>query len=101
MPSCVAMAARFVGGRDEATYFGSISARGGSKGGNGGMAEGPGDTFYFSPRRSVDLTAAARGTGTLLLDPPDITIDDSWFTLHRITGSVSGSTSTVPCRESE
>ncbi len=61
---------------DNATYFtGSLLARGGREGGDGGFAEVSGKDFlYFSPRGSVDLSAPNGKRGTLLLDPLDITI---------------------------
>ncbi|ULX58047.1 filamentous hemagglutinin N-terminal domain-containing protein, partial [Ectothiorhodosinus mongolicus] len=61
---------------DEATrYFGHISATGGEQGGDGGFAEVSGKAFLdFSG--TVDLTAVAGKTGTLLLDPYNITIQE-------------------------
>ncbi|MFN0162402.1 MAG: filamentous hemagglutinin N-terminal domain-containing protein, partial [Burkholderiales bacterium] len=63
---------------DEATDFrGTISARGGAAGGDGGFAEVSGkQMLYFSPRRSIDLRAPLGRTGTLLLDPANVSIVD-------------------------
>ena len=59
---------------DDATRFaGTISARGGSRGGDGGGVEVSGkQTLAFDG--SVDTRAPLGTTGTLLLDPSDITI---------------------------
>ena len=59
---------------DGDTWFsGAIAARGGSQGGNGGMAEVSGkQTLTFAG--TSDLSAPAGKTGTLLLDPDDLTI---------------------------
>jgi len=61
---------------DEVTrFFGTISARGGTGGGNGGFAEVSGkENLMFAG--SVDLSAQLGTTGTLLLDPEDILIAD-------------------------
>lgn len=62
---------------DEITRFaGSISARGGSAGGNGGFAEVSGKAFLLFDGRA-DLTAANGFAGTILLDPQDATIQDT------------------------
>lgn len=55
------------------SYRGAISARGGAQGGNGGLAEVSGKTT-LDFRGTVDLRAPRGATGTLLLDPTDITI---------------------------
>jgi hypothetical protein len=60
---------------DEATvFYGSLSAKGGAQGGNGGFAEVSGKQL-LGFRGHVDLTAPKGRTGTLLLDPLDIVIN--------------------------
>jgi hypothetical protein len=55
------------------TFAGAISARGGKVGGDGGFVEVSGrHTLDFAG--TVDLRAPAGATGTLLLDPEDLTI---------------------------
>jgi filamentous hemagglutinin family protein len=54
-------------------YRGSLSARGGAQGGNGGVAEVSGKE-YLDFRGLVDLTAAHGTKGSLLLDPDNIVI---------------------------
>ncbi|MCA9139884.1 MAG: S-layer family protein, partial [Planctomycetales bacterium] len=62
---------------DEWTRFaGTINARGGILGGNGGFAEVSGkQSLDF--RGSVDLTAAKGASGSLLLDPANLIISDA------------------------
>jgi len=57
---------------DKTGYYGSISAQGGSQGGDGGLAEVSGS--YLDYRGGVNLLAAHGKTGELLLDPTDYTI---------------------------
>jgi filamentous hemagglutinin family protein len=61
---------------NEQTYmYGDITAMGGASGGNGGFVETSGKN-YLDFRGKVDLLASHGTTGTLLLDPNNITIDD-------------------------
>ncbi|MBD0334548.1 MAG: filamentous hemagglutinin N-terminal domain-containing protein, partial [Cyanobacteria bacterium Co-bin13] len=58
-----------------AQFYGSITARGGSESGDGGFVEVSGrESLDF--QGTVDATAANGQTGTLLLDPNNITIVD-------------------------
>ncbi len=61
---------------DESTRFlGTLAARGGADGGDGGFAEVSGKQFLdFNPRAVVDLSARHGKAGTLLLDPAALTI---------------------------
>ena len=60
---------------DNATrFYGDISARGGANGGNGGNAEVSGRR-YLDFQGTTDLRASQGQTGSLLLDPANITID--------------------------
>lgn len=76
-----ATAAQGDGGRvivwaDEDTHFaGSIKARGGDKGGNGGFVEVSGKhALDFRPSQPIDLSAKAGKAGTVLLDPDEIEV---------------------------
>ncbi len=69
---------------DATTFYGSISARGGASGGNGGGVEVSGkNTLVY--RGFTDLRAPMGRTGSLLLDPTDLTIGTD------ITGSALSS----------
>ena len=58
---------------DNTRFLGSLSARGGAAGGNGGAAEVSGKQF-LDFQGFADLSAAAGARGTLLLDPFNLTI---------------------------
>nr|MBX2861589.1 filamentous hemagglutinin N-terminal domain-containing protein [Vampirovibrio sp.] len=62
-----------VWGNDSTYFSGTILARGGESGGNGGFVETSGKE-YLSATGQVDLTAAQGEKGTYLLDPANITI---------------------------
>ncbi|MBL0166695.1 MAG: filamentous hemagglutinin N-terminal domain-containing protein [Propionivibrio sp.] len=70
---------------DENTrYFGSLSARGGPQGGNGGFAEVSGkQNLQFAGK--ADLTAPAGAMGFLLLDPLDIIVSSNGGILPIVT----------------
>ncbi|MHB1947104.1 MAG: filamentous hemagglutinin N-terminal domain-containing protein, partial [Gammaproteobacteria bacterium] len=57
-------------------FYGSISAKGGAQGGNGGYVETSGGYLDINGA-SVNTLAPAGQTGTWLLDPTDITISSS------------------------
>jgi filamentous hemagglutinin family protein len=82
---------------DTTQFFGTISARGGAQAGDGGFVEVSGkQTLQYQGR--VDTTAPNGATGTLLLDPADITITPggtaSGFTGQVLSGDAGPTTIT-------
>ena len=60
---------------DTTRFAGTITAQGGSNGGNGGLVETSGQqTLVVAPSASVSTHAANGQTGTWLLDPPVLTV---------------------------
>ena len=70
-------------------YQGSISARGGEQGGNGGFVEVSGARLTFAG--TANTSAAKGNTGTLLLDPTTLNITDG----AAVAGDLSGSGATI------
>lgn len=63
---------------EDTTFAGRIAARGGDKGGDGGFVEVSGKrTLDFRPDAPIDLSAANGKTGTVLLDPDEMTVVDT------------------------
>jgi filamentous hemagglutinin family protein len=60
---------------DDTEFYGNISAKGGSKGGNGGMVETSG--HYLNAQGVVNASAPKGSAGEWLLDPADLTITNS------------------------
>ena len=77
---------------DQTDYAGSIVAKGGALGGDGGFVEVSGKSL-LGFTGSVDLSAANGQTGNLLLDPYDITIRNSGSTTGGFTNPYTSSTS--------
>lgn len=63
---------------EQAAFYGTLSARGGAQGGDGGFAEISGKQSLVS-HGSVDLSATSGLTGTLLYDPENIRIVGGTF----------------------
>ncbi len=61
---------------DTTLFYGNITARGGNSGGDGGLVETSGVKF-LDATGTVDASAPTGVAGTWLLDPNDITIQDS------------------------
>ncbi len=61
---------------DQTKFFGTVSARGGAAGGDGGQVEVSGKQTLVM-RGAVDTRAPAGRAGTLLLDPGTLTITDT------------------------
>ena len=83
---------------DTTRAYGSISARGGEQGGNGGFVETSGHR-YLDPNGLLVNTSAARGeAGTWLLDPTNIYIaaDQTTATAAGMTGTDSSANGSGP-----
>jgi filamentous hemagglutinin family protein len=80
---------------DEATGFeGTISARGGAAGGDGGFAE-ISSAGFLEAHGDVDLSAPSGAAGTLLYDPKDIRINGGDATANPAPDDTDGSGSTL------
>ena len=79
---------------DTTRAYGSISARGGANGGNGGFVETSGHQYLDASGARVDTRAPRGLTGNWLLDPGDITINHS-VTPVNATMTVAGASSTI------
>ncbi|MEK7293831.1 MAG: hypothetical protein AAB049_02530, partial [Nitrospirota bacterium] len=76
---------------DVTRYYGSISARGGAQGGDGGFVEVSGkQTLDFNGK--VDTTAPHGTTGTLLLDPTTLQITDGAAVANDLSGNAADGT---------
>lgn len=74
---------------DAAHFHGTISAKGGAQGGDGGTVEVSGkEKLAF--RGGVDTTAAHGRTGSLLLDPATLTIIDADDATGDLDGEIGG-----------
>ncbi|HEY8949011.1 MAG TPA: filamentous hemagglutinin N-terminal domain-containing protein [Rhizomicrobium sp.] len=84
------------------SYAGSISARGGAKGGNGGQVETSGHTLGVAASAKVDTSAPLGLTGDWLLDPSVITIvAESCGTGTSLPGNGTLSTGADPGQEDQ
>ena len=72
-------------GNESTQAYGTISARGGAQGGNGGLVET--SAHYLDVQTTPNLAAPNGTGGTWLLDPYDLTIS---------TGSTTGITTSAP-----
>ncbi len=81
-----------VWGDDVTRYYGNISARGGAQSGNGGSVEVSGKRYLDYAGHS-NTSAPFGTTGTLLLDPADLTINDGTAEIFN-GGSFTGGTFT-------
>lgn len=89
-----ATAAKGDGGRvivwadKDTTFAGRIEARAGQQGGDGGFAEVSGKrTLDFQPAVPIDLSAPKGKTGTVLLDPDEMTVVDAVTGVNQIAAS--------------
>ena len=73
---------------DTTRAFGNISARGGERGGNGGLVETSGKKFLSVAGAKVDTRAVQGLTGNWLLDPTDITIVNGAEGTASFTGGI-------------
>ncbi len=85
---------------NDTLFSGSISARGGSEGGDGGFVETSGKKYLSVASSFVDLRAPLGKTGTWLLDPENLTIQTSGtttasFAANTYTSNVDSSILTV------
>ncbi|MDX6766629.1 MAG: filamentous hemagglutinin N-terminal domain-containing protein [Candidatus Methylacidiphilales bacterium] len=76
------------------SFQGTISARGGVQGGNGGFVEVSGLESWFFPNwlTGVDVSAPAGKAGTFLIDPTEITITGNGTSVPIGNGTVSTAT---------
>jgi filamentous hemagglutinin family protein len=76
---------------DKAQFYGSLSARGGPAGGNGGFAEVSGrQNLIFAG--TADLGAPQGALGTLLLDPLDLYVDAAGGQMPQIINNLDPTT---------
>src|SRR5690606_37781430 len=82
---------------DTTRFHGHISARGGEEGGDGGFAEVSGKE-HLTYTGHTDLMAQQGETGTLLLDPGDIVINDGAIDVD-VTGTGDSGAPFAPATE--
>ncbi|WP_027937654.1 YDG domain-containing protein [Anaeroarcus burkinensis] len=82
--------------KGDTSFAGSITARGGSQSGNGGLVETSGkETLLFKGK--VNTLAPKGKAGKLLLDPADFTIEDDHTAVQaNVPGNSSGSSIDAP-----